>query len=114
MSTMQNKYTIAAFNRTVSFTESLRCRAETVWNTWDPSRARRVLPGRFNTELLYALDLVSPERVRRYHTATPVDTLDHILALLGDLRKEDTEGRDWGYQLERISALCLEYRETQG
>lgn len=113
MGTMSSTYNSATRNLTLSFTESLRHRADTVWGQWDPSRARRVLPGRFNTELIYALDLVSPERVQRYHTSTPVDTLDRILSLLGDLRNEGKAGRDWTYQIARLSRLCLEHLEAQ-
>ena len=107
---MTNTYTIATEAQLLSFTEGLRYMSETVWNGWDADQQRRVLPGRFNTELNYALEVVAPARSHRYHTSTPVDTLDHILALVGDLRQEDKDGRDWTYQLGRLAALCAEYR----
>ncbi len=85
-----------------------------IWSTWDADRQRRVLPGRFNTELRYALEIVSPVREHRYHTATPLDTLDRILCVLGDLRHPDKGGRDWTYQLDRLGTLCALYLETTG
>ena len=114
MGTMSNTYNIATRDRLLSFTESLRNMSDNVWNGWNADRQRRVLPGRFNTDLIYALEIVSHERSHRYHTSTPVDTFDRVLALLGDLRQEDKGGRDWAYQLQRLSALCAEYRAEDG
>jgi len=79
-----------------------------VWSEWDNDQQRRVLPGRFRTELNYALELVSPVRSHRYHVSTPQDAMDRFLSLLGDLQHPDKGDRDWAYQLGRLDSLCGE------